>query len=127
MKTYKVLSALIDYPSAELVNALSELRHTLEQENMIPAAACGRLDALWTHFARGDLIDLQEAYVGLFDRVLSLSLNLFEHVHGESRARGQALVELKALYEHAGFVLAANELPDYLPAFLEFLSRLQPQ
>ena len=127
MKTYKILSALIDYPSAELVEALPELRHTLEGEDMVPAAARGRLDALWAHLARGDLIDLQEAYVGLFDRVRSLSLNLFEHVHGESRDRGQALVDLKALYERSGLVLAANELPDYLPAFLEFLSRQEPQ
>ena len=52
----------------------------------------------------------------------SLSLHLFEHVHGESRERGQAMVDLMAMYENAGFEIGAKELPDYLPMFLEFLS-----
>jgi nitrate reductase delta subunit len=61
--------------------------------------------------------------VSLFDRSRSLSLHIFEHVHGESRDRGQALVDLRQLYERGGFTLAANELPDYLPAFLEFVAQ----
>jgi nitrate reductase molybdenum cofactor assembly chaperone NarJ/NarW len=56
--------------------------------------------------------------------VRSLSLHLFEHVHGESRDRGQAMVDLRALYARHGYRLATDELPDYLPAFLEFLSYL---
>jgi nitrate reductase molybdenum cofactor assembly chaperone NarJ/NarW len=69
-------------------------------------------------------MDMQERYVSLFDRVRSLSLHLFEHVHGESRDRGQAMVDLRQLYESHGYELATDELPDYLPAFLEFLSAL---
>ena len=69
-----------------------------------------------------DLYDAQERYVFLFDRTRSLSLHLFEHVHGESRDRGQAMVDLMAMYEKDGFEIDAKELPDYLPMFLEYLS-----
>ena len=69
-----------------------------------------------------DLFDTQERYVWLFDRTRSLSLHLFEHVHGESRDRGQAMVDLAQHYEQNGFVISTRELPDFLPLFLEFLS-----
>jgi nitrate reductase molybdenum cofactor assembly chaperone NarJ/NarW len=72
-----------------------------------------------------DLLDLQAAYVGLFDRSRSLSLHLFEHVHGESRDRGQAMVDLAACTGKGFWIIAANELPDYLPLFLEFCSRFR--
>ena len=49
-------------------------------------------------------------------------MHLFEHLHGESRDRGEAMVELKQLYERAGFELSTRELPDYLPVVLEYLS-----
>ena len=65
---------------------------------------------------------MQERYVLLFDRTRSLSLHLFEHVYGESRDRGQAMVDLKQLYEQHGLFMSSSELPDYLPLFLEFLS-----
>ena len=57
-----------------------------------------------------------------FDAGRATSLHLFEHVHGDSRDRGQAMVDLNALYRKSGFVLAVNELPDYLPALLEYLA-----
>ena len=69
-----------------------------------------------------DLYDLQECYVDLFDRTRKLSLHLFEHVHGESRDRDQALVDLATLYERGGLSPATNELPDHLPIFLEYLA-----
>jgi nitrate reductase delta subunit len=65
---------------------------------------------------------LEERYVALFDRSRALSLHLFEHVHGESRERGQAMVDLQAMYEARGLTSAEHELPDYIPAFLEYLS-----
>ena len=58
----------------------------------------------------------------LFDRTRSLSLHLFEHVHGESRDRGQAMIDLKSQYEQAGLFMSASELPDFLPMFLEYLA-----
>jgi nitrate reductase delta subunit len=85
-----------------------------------------RLAVFAETFGRSELLDLQAAYVDLFDRSRSLSLHLFEHVHGESRDRGQAMVSLRERYRAAGLDIAANELPDYLPLFLEFLSVLPP-
>ena len=62
----------------------------------------------------------------LFDRTRSLSLHLFEHVHGESRDRGQAMVDLQNLYAAKGLSSGTSELPDFIPLFLEFLSTLSP-
>jgi len=122
MKTFKVLSALLTYPSYDLIAAAPEFPAVLDEENLVPAAQRPALDALIEEIAAGDLYDLQERYGLLFDRSRSLALHLFEHVHGESRDRGQAMVDLKNLYEDAGFEVAANELPDFIPLFLEFLS-----
>jgi len=122
MKTFKVLSALLTYPSEELVAAAPLFGAVLDEERLAPLAAREKLDVLIDELASGDLYDLQERYGLLFDRSRSLALHLFEHVHGESRDRGQAMVDLKALYENAGFFIAANDLPDFIPLFLEFLS-----
>jgi len=123
-KTFKVLSALLAYPTAELQQATGELCTVIKTEALVPAAIRRQLDALLTDIASGDLYDLQERYVLLFDRTRSLSLHLFEHVHGESRDRGQAMVDLLAMYEARGLAAVKNELPDFLPLFLEFLATL---
>lgn len=125
-RTYKVLSALLCYPTAELKGAVGELRAALHEEALLPAPRLALLDRLLHELARRDLYDLQERYTLLFDRSRSLSLHLFEHVHGESRDRGQAMVDLARHYESRGFALATSELPDFLPLFLEFLSVLPP-
>ncbi len=122
MKTFKVLSALLTYPSQDLIAAAPEFAGVLDSENLVPDARRFALDRLIGEIATGELYDLQERYGLLFDRTRSLALHLFEHVHGESRDRGQAMVDLKTLYENSGFAIAANELPDFVPLFLEFLS-----
>ena len=63
----------------------------------------------------------------LFDRGRATSLHLFEHVHGDSRDRGPAMIDLAQTYEKAGLLLAPGELPDYLPAVLEFVSTQPPR
>ena len=123
-KTFKALSLLLSYPSAELQQAVGELRAAIEMEGLVPAAVRRQLDDLLNDIASGDLYDLQERYVLLFDRTRSLSLHLFEHVHGESRDRGQAMVDLLTMYEERGLAAVKNELPDFLPLFLEFLATL---
>lgn len=123
-KTFKALSALLSYPSAELQHAAGELQAVIETEALVPVALRRQLDSLLTDITDGDLYDLQERYVLLFDRTRSLSLHLFEHVHGESRDRGQAMVDLLAMYEERGLAAIKNELPDFLPLFLEFLATL---
>lgn len=123
-KTFKALSALLGYPSIDLQQATNELRGVIETEALVPAAVRRQLDVLLADIDSGDIYDLQERYVLLFDRTRSLSLHLFEHVHGESRDRGQAMVDLLAMYEERGLAAVKNELPDFLPLFLEFLATL---
>ncbi|MDR2710559.1 MAG: nitrate reductase molybdenum cofactor assembly chaperone [Burkholderiales bacterium] len=126
MKAFKVLSVLLSYPTEELVAAAPELGAALDAERALPKAERDALQTLLDEIAGGDIYDLQERYGLLFDRSKALALHLFEHVHGESRDRGQAMVDLKEMYEKAGFEISANELPDYLPLFLEFLSTQSP-
>jgi nitrate reductase delta subunit len=121
-QSFKALSALLSYPTTELREAAGEIRAVVQAEAILSPATIEALDVLIGEIADGDLFDLQERYVLLFDRTRSLSLHLFEHVHGESRDRGQAMIDLKSLYEKNGLAIGATELPDFLPLFLEFLS-----
>jgi nitrate reductase delta subunit len=120
--TFRALSALLTYPSEELCAAVPEIEEAIAAEKLVPPSVALALQPLHNDLASLDLFELQERYVELFDRSRRLSLHLFEHVHGESRDRGQAMVDLAALYEKDGLELQANELPDYLPLFLEYLS-----
>ncbi len=122
MKNLKLLAVLLSYPSEELVTALPEIARRLGAEPALRGATQDDLAGLLAELKREDLLDLQERYVAQFDAGRSTSLHLFEHVHGDSRDRGQAMVDLNALYRRSGFVLAVNELPDYLPALLEYLA-----
>jgi nitrate reductase delta subunit len=121
-RTLKALSALLTYPTVELQEAAPEIGLILAEDEFLPKGVWRQLSVLTTELATGDLYDLQERYVLLFDRTRSLSLHLFEHVHGESRDRGQAMIDLKALYENGGLQIDAAELPDFVPLFLEFLA-----
>jgi len=121
MKIFKALSALLTYPTAELQEAIPDIRAVLA-EGPLPPSSAQALEPLLSSLETQNLYDLQERYVLLFDRSRSLSLNLFEHVHGESRDRGSAMVDLLETYRAGGFDLAAPELPDHLPVLLEFLS-----
>ena len=127
MKSYRALAALLHYPSAELAEAAGEVAALVKAEARLPRDAAAAIDRLAAQLTLGDLLSAQEAYVGLFDRSRSLSLHLFEHIHGESRDRGQAMVNLAAHYEAHGYSIDSNELPDFLPLFLEFLSLVEPR
>jgi nitrate reductase molybdenum cofactor assembly chaperone NarJ/NarW len=120
--TFKALSAVLTYPTEELAAAIPEIAAAITADTAMDAAARRGLIPLLVELGTHDLYELQERYVDLFDKTRKLSLHLFEHVHGESRDRGQAMVDLAQLYEKGGLVLAANELPDYLPLFLEYLA-----
>lgn len=121
-RTLKSLSLILSYPTAEVQAAMPVIADVLTCDVRIPAATRADLASLARGLGRGDLTNLQETYVALFDRSRSLSLNLFEHVHGESRDRGGAMVSLIETYRAAGFEPATSELPDHLPVLLEFLS-----
>ena len=118
----RALGALLAYPDGGLRDALPEIADSVRASSLIPAHDRDALLALVADIAAADPLEAEEQYVERFDRGKATSLHLFEHVHGEARDRGQAMVELKALYERAGLRLAANELPDYLPVVLEYLS-----
>lgn len=118
MQMYRILSALLSYPQADLIEALPEIRTALADDVECLQALQPLLDYLQSH----SLIEVQENYVGTFDRTPSVALHLFEHIHGESRDRGQAMVDLIEEYRRFGFEPEISELPDYVPLFLEFLS-----
>lgn len=120
--TLRALGALLTYPGPELRAALPEIGSGLAGARHLPRASRERLARLVAWMLATDGLDLEGAYVAQFDRGRATSLNLFEHVHGESRDRGMAMVELKEIYANAGYALAAGELPDYLPVVLEYLS-----
>jgi nitrate reductase delta subunit len=120
--TFKVLSVLLSYPTSESQEAVAEMQDAIGREGLLTGPLRRALDPLFEELAHKELYDLQERYVLLFDRTRSLSLHLFEHVHGESRDRGQAMVDLQNMYAEKGFELGTSELPDFLPLFLEFLS-----
>lgn len=119
----KAMGALLTYPTAELLAALPEIGAVIDAESRLSRKDKAALHELLAQLATADALDAQERYVALFDRGRATSLNLFEHVHGESRERGPAMVDLMQVYARAGYVLAASELPDYLPVLLEFLSQ----
>lgn len=126
MNTLKAISALLCYPEAELFEHHQELISVMDQEAVLPPGIRQQVADFIGELCSRDLMDAQSDYVETFDRSRSLSLLLFEHVHGESRDRGQAMVDLMKVYADNGYQISAKELPDYLPLFLEFLAQ-RPQ
>jgi nitrate reductase delta subunit len=120
---FKALSALLSYPSQDMREALPEIADVIRAAPLLAPREQRGLLALIEEVQGGELLDIEARYVDLFDRGRALSLHLFEHLHGDSRDRGEAMVDLKQIYERAGFELSARELPDYLPVLLEYLSR----
>src|SRR4029079_13654467 len=122
MIVFQALSALLSYPSEDMRLALPAISDAIRTAPIVATIEQRGLLDLIEELGQGDLLAAEERYVDLFDRGRALSLHLFEHLHGESRDRGEAMVELKQLYEQAGFELSARELPDFLPVVLEYLS-----
>lgn len=122
MRILKVIGRLLDYPRQELMTYRADLALAISDSREISPQMRLRLLEVLGQICDGELMDAQENYGLLFDQGRSISLHLFEHVHGESRDRGQAMVDLIAKYRENGFELDALELPDYLPLFLEYLS-----
>ena len=118
----RVLAALLSYPDADMRRNLYEMEALLEADGVLTASRRAEIAVLIANLAQGDALDVESAYVELFDRGRATSLHLFEHVHGDSRDRGPAMVDLGQMYAQAGLMLKEGELPDYLPAVLEFAS-----
>lgn len=124
MISFKALGALLDYPTPALQAAADEIEQALLNEQAVPAAELIGVGAFLERLRSTDIMDLQEYWVSLFDRSKRLALHLHEHSYGESRDRGQAMVDLALTYRMNGFELAASEMPDYLPLFCEFLAQV---
>ncbi len=129
----RAFALLFDYPGEALQAHADEIAAELaglgtpSRAGASGACAPGGTDALLQHLRDADLLELQAEYVDVFDRGRSTSLNLFEHVHGDARERGQAMVDLLQQYREVGLELSSRELPDYLPVYLEYCSMLEPQ
>ena len=121
-RTLKAISLLLSYPTAELQAGMPEIGAIVLADLRLTPQLRTNLQPLLERLGQGDIYDVQEDYVMLFDRSRTLSLNLFEHVHGESRDRGGAMVSLMETYRAAGFEPATTELPDHLPVLLEYLA-----
>lgn len=122
MKTLKILGVFLLYPEETWISECSHMVDILRKEQWLDEKNVSLIKAFCDHLQGIDLLTLQETYVTLFDRTPSLSLHLFEHVHGESRDRGQALVDLQNIYREQDLEMTVCETPDYLPLFLEYLS-----
>lgn len=125
MSLLKLIGVLLDYPDDELWRHGDELLDAAA-DPALPAAQRKALTAFVQDLLDTDPLTAQDAWLQTFDRGRSMSLLLFEHIHGESRDRGQAMVDLIEAYRKQGFELAAKELPDYLPLLLEFLAQRPP-
>lgn len=124
IKTYKILSLLLSYPNQELQKFLNDVDLELRNEAILSVEICDELNEFVCNFREISITEWQAHYVQLFDYSKQTSLYLFEHIKGDSKDRGQAMVDLLSVYSDNGFQLSDKELPDYLPVFLEFLSLL---
>lgn len=126
-KSLRVLALLLSYPDAQQRAHLPDLRDALHAERALSASRLAELDALIATLGRKAVLEVEAEYVELFDRGRATSLHLFEHVHGDSRDRGPAMIDLTKTYEQAGLFLGEGELPDFVPVVLEFASTLEPR
>lgn len=124
--TLRALALLLGYPDTQLRELLPQLAAAIDNEAALPKARRAELRSLIDELRRTDPIELEAAYVELFDRGRATSLHLFEHVHGDSRDRGPAMIDLVKTYEQAGLFLGPHELPDHLCVVLEFASTQPP-
>jgi len=125
--TLRVLARLLSYPNAALKSDLADMQSAVHAEQALGKDRLAEIDALTKHLAHSDTLELEGEFVELFDRGHATSLHLFEHVHGDSRDRGPAVIDLTQTYEKAGLFLAPGEMPDYLPVVLEFVSTQPPK
>ncbi len=125
--TLRVLARLLSYPDDALREHLGELRRALRSEGALQPARLAEVEALIDSLANQSAIDAEADYVQLFDSGRHTSLHLFEHVHGDSRDRGPAMIDLAQTFEAAGLYLAEGEMPDHLPVVLEYASTQPPR
>ena len=122
MSLLKLIGVLLDYPQDELWQHGDELLAAADDPGL-PKHRRADLARFVRGLLAAEPLVAQDEWLSTFDRGRSMSLLLFEHIHGESRDRGQAMVDLIEAYRKNGFELTAKELPDYLPLLLEYLDQ----
>ena len=123
LQTYKIFSILLSYPDDELKKSIIFISDILKKENILSNNDLKLMDDFIFYIKKNNLLFLQESYVSIFDRQKHFSLYLFEHIHGDSKERGMAMIDLNDLYKKINLeILKQNELPDFIPVFLEYLS-----
>ncbi|MGL4808076.1 MAG: nitrate reductase molybdenum cofactor assembly chaperone, partial [Giesbergeria sp.] len=125
--TLRVLARLLSYPDDAAREHMDEMRQALRQEAALQPTRLAEVEALMQSIAAQSAIDAEADYVQLFDSGRRTSLHLFEHVHGDSRDRGPAMIDLAQTFEAAGLYLAEGEMPDHLPVVLEYASTQPPR
>lgn len=123
----RALALMLGYPNEELRSHLPRLIEAIDGEAAVPAARRQELKAFAAELTRADSMEVEARYVETFDRGRATSLHLFEHVHGDSRDRGPAMVDLAQTYGKAGLMMGPDELPDHLCVVLEFASTQPPK
>lgn len=124
LKTYKLLSLLLDYPDQTIEAVLPSVQEEIKKENLIHVELEQQLTCFLDNCASLSLSDWQMIYIQQFDCSRTVNLYLFDYVYGDSCQRSQAMTDLEAMYARAGWPMVSEELPDYLPLFLEYLSTL---
>ena len=123
-KTYKILSLLLEYPEKDVYDAIPFIYGEAINDHFLDEEEMNDLDAFLTICENQSLDEWQMYYVNLFDMSKQINLYVFDHIYGDSREKGQAMVNLKEMYSKGGYGMTTNELPDFLPVFLEYLSFL---
>lgn len=121
-RTLRAIAHLLGYPGATLREGLLDIKEALHAEGALSARALSGIDALIDDLRQSPAMETEAKYVDVFDRGRGTALHLFEHVHGDSRDRGPAMVDLLQTYEEAGLFLVEGELPDHLTVVLEYAS-----
>ena len=121
--TYKILSVLLDYPTQETLNIMHQMPGKLKEEGLLDKSCLDDVSKFMDYFAQmDDITSWQQYYSSTFDTQSLTSLYMFDHIHGDSKDKGLAMVDLKMYYKSKGMEMDHPELPDYLPVFLEFIS-----
>ena len=113
-------SLLLDYPDGEWFARLDVVRACLDG---LPEQIARPLADFIDAARSAGPMDWQRRYVTTFDLKRKCSLYLSYYATGDTRKRGTALVTFLEAYRAEGWELDAPDLPDYLPAVLEFSAR----
>ena len=124
MRLYNIMARLLDYPTGELVQNLPAIMATLKQDPLVTAPEREELMQLISWIQLHDLTGLQADYVQTFDMTPEHDLHLTHHLFGDDQGRGPALIDLSEHFKGSGLQLKKGEIPDFLPAILEYVSTL---